>query len=455
MKTNRIKTLLTAVLLSLCASVSAYDFTVDGLYYNIVSLEDLTCEITYGDKVDEYHGTYSGDIVIPETVTYNNKTLTVVGINSNAFYMCSELSSITIPNTVTYIDSGAFRDCKAITSIIIPSSVTYIGVWTFEGCESLNNIVFEDGNETLEWENINPSIYEVYSIFYDCPIDSLYIGRNFKREYDNWWYGLFEDSSVKKLTIGNTVTKIESSSFSGCKNLTEVSLGNSVTTIGESAFYDCENLTKVSLGNSVTTIGESAFRNCDNLTEISLPNSVTTIGESAFQNCENLTEISLPNSVTTIGQFAFYDCDNLTKVSLGNSVTKIGDFAFKDCENLTEISLGKSVAEIGSGALTGCSNLTTIYSLNPTPPTFESDEFTNKQYINMNVYVAKGSLAAYQTADIWKNFWNLQEYSTDTGIGNITVDGVQENKIYDLQGRKQDAPQHGINIINGKKVLVK
>lgn len=85
MKTNRIKTLLTAVLLSLCASVSAYDFTVDGLYYNIVSLENLTCEITYGDNGNKY----SGDIVIPETVTYNNKTLTVVGIDSYAFNGCN------------------------------------------------------------------------------------------------------------------------------------------------------------------------------------------------------------------------------------------------------------------------------------------------------------------------------------------------------------------------------
>ena len=429
MKTNRIKTLLTAVLLSLCASVSAYDFTVDGLYYNIVSLEDLTCEITYGDIVDEYHGTYSGDIVIPETVTYNNKTLTVVKIGEYAFYYCSELSSVTIPNTVTYIDSNAFVECGAITSITIPSSVTSIGRMAFYECKSLNNIVFEDGDKTLEW---GYSYYSNCAIFDGCPIDSLYLGRNLKRtdEYDT--YGLFEDSSVKKLIVGNTVTEIE-----------------------EYSFFRCSKLKEISLGNSITTIGQYAFADCDNLTEISLPNSVTTIGQFAFSNCDNLTEISLPNSVTTIGESAFYDCENLTKVSLGNSVTKIGDLAFKDCENLTEISLGKSVAEIGSGVLTGCSNLTTIYSLNPTPPTFESDEFTNKQYINMNVYVAKGSLAAYQTADIWKNFWNLQEYSTDTGIGNITVDGVQENKIYDLQGRKQDAPQHGINIINGKKVLVK
>lgn len=174
-----------------------------------------------------------------------------------------------------------------------------------------------------------------------------------------------------------------------------------------------------------------------------------------FFRCSKLKEISLGNSITTIGKSAFSDCDNLTEISLPNSVTTIGQFAFSDCDNMTEISLGKSVAEIGSGVSSKCENLTTIYSLNPTPPTFESYDFTNKQYINMNVYVAKGSLAAYQTADVWKNFWNIQEYSPETGIENITVDNGQENRIYDLQGRKLETPQHGINIINGKKVLIK
>lgn len=474
MKTNKIKTLLTAALLSLCISVSAYDFTVDDLYYNIVSLEDLTCEITYGDKVDEYHGTYSGDIVIPETVTYNNKTLTVVKIGEKAFSYCSGLSSVTIPQTVTSIEERAFFACPSITKIIIPNSVTYIGDSTFFGCGSLSEIVFEDGNEILEWEDNSKYIC---GIFNGCPMDSLYIGRNFKDiSYNN--YELFEGSSVKKIKVGNTVTKIDNSSFSECKELTEISLGNSITEIGFEAFWCCENLTNISLGNSVKTIGERAFSYCEKLTEVSIPNSVTNIarqafigctnlaeiswgnsvieiGNQAFNDCKNLTEISIPNSVITIGSGVFIGCGNLGRVSIGNSVTTIGSNAFNNCGKLTEISLGKSVAEIGSGALTGCSNLTTIYSLNPTPPTFDSEEFTNSQYIHMNVYVAKGSLTAYQTADVWKNFWNMQEYSPETGIESIRVDNRQENRIYDLQGRKLDAPQHGINIINGKKVLIK
>ena len=148
MKTNRIKTLLTAVLLSLCASVSAYDFTVYGLYYNIVSLEDLTCEITYGDNGNKY----SGDIIIPETVTYNNKTLTVVGIGSNTFYECSKLSSVIIPKTVTYIDNSAFEHCIAITSITIPSSVTFIGKKAFGECKNLNDII-ENGVLEIKFNN--------------------------------------------------------------------------------------------------------------------------------------------------------------------------------------------------------------------------------------------------------------------------------------------------------------
>ena len=100
---------------------SAYDFEVDGIYYNIVSASDKTCSVTYGDEK------YIGDVIIPEAVTYKGRTLSVVAIGYNAFMDCSELKSIIIPNSVTEIGSYAFCDCKAITSITIPNSVTEIG----------------------------------------------------------------------------------------------------------------------------------------------------------------------------------------------------------------------------------------------------------------------------------------------------------------------------------------
>ena len=102
------------------APVSAYDFAVDGIYYNVVSLPDLTCAVTKGDM------DYSGDITIPEQVTYNGRTLTVTSIGDRAFSSCSGLTSVNIPNSVTSIGYGAFLGCTGLTSVIIPNSVTSI-----------------------------------------------------------------------------------------------------------------------------------------------------------------------------------------------------------------------------------------------------------------------------------------------------------------------------------------
>ena len=143
-----------------------------------------------------------------------------------------------------------------------------------------------------------------------------------------------------------------------------------------------------------------------------------------------------------------------------NSVTTIESNAFSGCESLTSLTLGSSVSslEYGSG-LSSCPNLTELYSLNPTPPSFfvESpfyEVITEVQYMNLNVYVPQGSLSAYQKADVWKNFWELHEFDP-TGVKTIKVDGKNvDGACYDIQGRKLNAPKKGLNIINGKKVLI-
>ena len=94
------------------SSLLAYDFEVDGIYYNVLSLEDLTCEVTYKDT---NYKSYSGEIIIPSNVTYSNKTYSVTSIGLRAFSGCSSLTSIDIPNSVAYIGYGAFRDCTGLT----------------------------------------------------------------------------------------------------------------------------------------------------------------------------------------------------------------------------------------------------------------------------------------------------------------------------------------------------
>ena len=128
--------------------MSAYDFEVDGLYYNMLSSTDLTCGITSGDKK------YTGDINIPASVTYKSRELAVTSIGEYAFDGCSSLTSLSIPNSVTSIGLDAFRGCSSLTSISIPNSVTKIGSEAFYGCSSLTSVsipnsVTEIGDEAF------------------------------------------------------------------------------------------------------------------------------------------------------------------------------------------------------------------------------------------------------------------------------------------------------------------
>ena len=121
-------------------SVSAYDFKVDGLCYNILSQTDRTVAVTryFGE---EYVENYKGDIVIPENVVFDSKTYTVISIWKEAFFGCSQLTSVSIPNTVIGIGQDAFNSCRSLTTIDIPNSVISIGKWAFYYCEGLTSLV--------------------------------------------------------------------------------------------------------------------------------------------------------------------------------------------------------------------------------------------------------------------------------------------------------------------------
>lgn len=122
---------------------------------------------------------------------------------------------------------------------------------------------------------------------------------------------------------------------------------------------------------------------------------------------------------------------------------------------LKELTIGKFVTKIGSKLFSNSEEIEVITCLASTPPVLAKDIFTNEKYINITLYVPQSALAAYQAADNWKNFWDIRAVET---AGIESVETISENKpavIYDLQGRKLSEPQRGINIINGKKILVK
>ncbi len=123
--------------------LSAYDFQVDGIYYSVTSLENLTCKVVAGDKK------YEGDINIPSDVTYNNRKLTVSSIGAEAFYG-SDVQSVVIGSSVRSIGERAFYNCAHLTSLLMPNSVTSIGEAAFERCISLKSLMLSKSLGKIE-----------------------------------------------------------------------------------------------------------------------------------------------------------------------------------------------------------------------------------------------------------------------------------------------------------------
>jgi hypothetical protein len=119
-----------------------------------------------------------------------------------------------------------------------------------------------------------------------------------------------------------------------------VTIGNSVTSIDSYAFLGCSSLTSVTIPDSVTSISEGAFGRCSSLTSVTIPDSVTSIGYRAFGYCSGLTSVTIGNSVTSIGEKAFYGCSSLTSVTIPDSVISIYNSAFEGCTSLKRITFG-------------------------------------------------------------------------------------------------------------------
>ncbi len=204
---------------------------------------------------------YSGDLTIPNSISYNGNDYLVLSIESSAFSGCTGLTSINISEGITTIGDYAFNKCTSLSSVNIPSSVTSIGEYVFSGCDSLISV--------------------------SIPSSVTSIGEG----------AFFECTSLSSVIIPSSITSIEGSVFSGCTSLTSVDIPSSVTSIGEGAFTNCDSLTSVIIPEGVTSIGDFAFLGCDSLALVSIPSSVTSIGEEVFVSCYSLTTLTVLNPI--------------------------------------------------------------------------------------------------------------------------------------------------------------
>ena len=352
------------MLVAATATMSAYDFEVDGIYYNING-DEVT--VTSGQT---YYESYSGDIIIPETVTNNGTTYEVTEIARKAFYSCTSLTSVVIPNTVRTIGNSAFSGCNKLCNVTIPASVTTIDEYAFYDCSSIDSVFISD---ITAW----------------CTIQFGYAG-NLLRYAKHL---ILNGEEVVDLVVPGSVSDIGENAFNGFKGLRSVAICDGVLSIGNDAFYDCTNITSLDLGNTVTTIGPYAFSKCSGLTHLSIPNSVATISFMAFEQCVNLASLHIPNSVSSIGRNAFAFCFHLSSIIVDsnnpvydsrdncnaiietatndlfvgcnntvipNTVTSIHESAFQSMIEMTEVFIPNSVTTIGELAFNGCTALTTI-----------------------------------------------------------------------------------------------
>ena len=294
----------------------------------------------------------------------------VTSIGGLAFYGCSGLTSITIPESVTSIGWCAFQDCSSLTGITLPENVTSIEHETFYGCSSLTGITIPEGVTSIGIEAFRDcssltsiTIPEgVTSIrphtFYGC--SSLTSVRIPESVTSIWFSAFYGCSSLTSITIPDGVTSIGWDAFSGCSGLTSITIPESVTSIEGGAFQGCSGLTSVRIPDGVTSIGEFVFSGCSNLTSITIPSGVTSIGKGAFSGCSSLTSVTIPDGVTSIGESAFSGCSSLTSITIPEGVTSIGNEAFFNCSGLTSITIPESVTSIEGGTFSHCSSLTSI-----------------------------------------------------------------------------------------------
>ena len=338
------------ILLMMPLASMAYDFEVDGIYYKFTGSSSVA--VTYkGDDPwsSDNTASYSGQITIPSTVNYNNKSYSVTSIGNSAFFYFSGLTSITIPEGVTSIGDGAF-EYSGLTSITIPESVTSIGNDAFGWCSGLTSVTIPDG-----------------------------------------------------------VTSIGSGTFSGCSSLTSITIPERATSIGDNAFQNCSGLTSITIPESVTLIGDWAFSDCSGLTSINIPEGVTSIGYGAFYRCSGLTSITIPEGVTSIGKETFWNCSRLTSITIPKSVTSIGNEAFQGCSSLTSVTIPESVTSIGRSAFYDCESLTSVLCKSKKPASCEGYLFPSPK---PRLIIPVGSEEAYASATVWEDFTNRSVFKT-------------------------------------------
>ena len=357
-------------------------FEVGGVKYVPVSPSDRTCDvidctydptaedITIGETV-EYKGVQMNVNEIKPYALYNNQYVKNVTINCSgnvpdyAFSSCSSLQTATLGENVTGIRQNAFNNCTKLECMVIPNSVTAISQYAFFGCSALTDMQIGSKVSTIG-----------KGAFYNC-------------------------SSLPKIMIPQSVTNINNNVFNGCTSLKDVYIAdrNTVLILGSNdnspLFSSCP-LDSVYIGGNISYNTDSFY------------------GYSPFYRNTSLRTVVITDKETEISTNEFYGCTNLQSFKVGDGVTTFGNWAFSGCSSLKRLAFGTQLQSIGNEAFSDCTSITEITSRAVTPPVCGSQALDDINKWECTLHIPENSLAAYQAADQWKEFFFI---NNDSGSG--------------------------------------
>ena len=422
-------------------SNAGLEFIVNGVKYNVINEKEV--------KVA--NNSYTGDVVIPSTVSAFGTTYSVTTIGREAFYGCEGLTSVTIPDGVTTIAPEAFSS-SSISSLTIPESVTEIGYSAFSWCKKLTAITILNKDVTFDG-----------SPFYGCDSLKEYYGPAEPFNYYDSDYGYempeMTCSAFEKITF--TTGSLERVGFEvvskSSRTLKELDLSaTSNTEIPEITFANFYKLDKVVLPSKLESVGFKAFDGCMALKEVSIPATVTTIGNSAFEDCRKMEKLTFEGadseeatcSIESIGDWAFYNCHNLKSVVIPEGVTSLGDAAFYGCAYMENLELPSTLKSMGDNCFALCENLKSLSVSADVPPTLFEKSFYNVDR-TIPVSVPEASLKAYEEAEYWNEFIHLKASEAPTAIvaveesaavsianGTVFVNGEAPAFVVTITGQK-------------------
>lgn len=406
-------------------------------------------EIYLGKVLIKYKG------MIPEGTTLNIKDGTT-GICASCFDSQKNLYSVNLPNSITNIGTASFWN-TSISSIFIPKNVGYIAPTAFGNNELLESISVDASNNTYDSRNnCNAIIHsKTNTLVLGCV--NTKIPNSVLRIDQYSFYG----SSIENIVIPDRVDSIKTLAFGSCAKLRHVNLGRMLTFIGTNAFGETA-LESIDIPENVDSIGINIFRHCDSLKSITV-SPLNRIFDSR-NNCNAIVKTSsntlvqgcvttiIPEDIEEIGKYAFR-YTKIKTIVIPDRVKKIADYAFMYSKELKEITIGSSVESFGVNVFSFCDQLERIYSRIENPFPIPETLFKGK-YDIVTLYVPENSLTLYYRTAAWNRFENIIPYDPSK-LKEVETNGKSKNTIYSISGQLLSKPIKGINIINGKKCVIK